>query len=170
MVSFEQLLEQIKETPMSIEALRKKLPPRCKAVMYQGLRGHRSSLFKNHDAIVVLIPKKNSKVGHFIVLLAKRNHIEYFSSLGGTPDSEMKKLGEPSERIKAVLGKNYIYNNVQLQGGAYNINTCAAWVLARVKLASLKLRQFQQIFRRITLHNPDDVVSLMVLLDFVNKD
>ena len=169
MVSFEQLLEQIKETPMSIEALRKKLPPRCKAVMYQGLRGHRSSLFKNHDAIVVLIPKKNSKVGHFIVLLAKRNHIEYFSSLGGTPDSEMKKLGEPSERIKAVLGKNYISNSVKLQSGDYHINDCAVWVLLRCYLRKLKLREFQALFsRRVTLQTSDDVAAAMGVLLLVD--
>ena len=165
MVSFQQLLEQIKETPVSIDFLRTKLPPRCKAIMYQGLKGHRSSLFKNHDAIVVLIPKKDSKVGHFIVLLAKRNHIEYFSSLGGNVDSELEKLGEPAARIKAVLGKNYIYNSVKLQSGDYHINDCAVWVLLRCYLRKLKLREFQSLFsRRVVLQSSDDVAAAMGVL------
>ena len=169
MVSFQALLEQIKETPMSIEALRKKLPERCKAVMYQQLVGHRSKLFKNHDAIVVLIPKKNSKIGHFVVLLAKRNHIEYFSSLGGTPDSEMEKLGEPVQRIKEVLGKNYIVNTVKLQSGAYHVNDCAIWVLLRCYLRKLKLREFQNLFtRRVTLNSSDDVAAAMGVLLLVD--
>ena len=104
MVVLQQMLEQIKQTPISLESIRKKLPPRCKAVLYKSLSEHRSKVFANHDAVVVLIPKKGSDLCHFIVLLAKRNHMEYFSSLGGTPDSEMEKLGEHSQIIKKLLG------------------------------------------------------------------
>ena len=162
MVNFQQLLEQIKESPVSLETLRKKLPPRCKAVMYKQLRGHRSKIFKDHDCVVVLIPKKGSKVGHFITLVAKRNHIEYFSSLGGSVDSEMEKLGEPSEIIKSVLGKNYIYNSVKLQSGDYHINDCAVWCILRCYLKNLKLREFQSLFsRRVTLQNSDDIAAAL---------
>ena len=165
MVKFEQLIEQIKETPVSLEFLRTKLPQRCAAVQYKHLKKHRSEVFKANDAVVVLIPSKISDIGHFVVLLAKRNHIEYFSPLGGTPDSEMAKLGEPSVVIKELLGKHYIVNRVALQGGDFHISDCAVWCLLRCYLRKLKLREFQKLFQRhVTLNTPDDIAAALGVL------
>lgn len=169
MVKLTQLLEKIKTTPVDLAYVRKKLPPRCKAMEYISLKGkHRSELFKDTDAIVCLIPKKGSDVGHFVVLLAKRHHIEYFSSLGGTPESELQALKEPLEIMKAVLGKNYITNTKRLQSGAYSINDCAVWCLLRCFLKEMKLREFQGLFARsITLQGPDDLAAMLGVLLFV---
>lgn len=171
MVALQTLLEKIKQTPISLETIRQKLPPRCKAVQYKSLTEHRSKVFANHDVVVVLIPKKGEILGHFIVLLAKRNHIEYFSSLGGTPDSEMEKLGEHSQIIKRLLGSNYIVNTKKLQSGEYRIEDCAVWVLVRCYLRKLKLREFQQLFqRRVVLQTPDDIVACLGVLLLIDVE
>jgi len=171
MVGLKTLLESIETTPVSIGFLKKRLPKTVSVLAHTQLKGkHRSDVFKGKNAVIVLVPKTGSKRGHYICLVGRPNHIEYFSSLGGSPEAEFAKLGEPLEIFRKLLGKNFIYNRVKLQSGAYNINTCGAWVLARAKLANLKLREFTQLFRRISLQNPDDIVSTLVLLDFVNKD
>lgn len=169
MVKLTTLLESVERTPVSIGFLKKKVPDGVDVFAYEQLKGkHRSTLFKNKRGIIVLIPKKGSKKGHFVALIPRRNHIEYFSSLGNSFETELKLLKEPLNIFQTLLGKQFIYNNIRFQSGMYSINTCGAWVLARVKLAGLKLRDFQQLFNRITLSNADDIVSMMVLLDFSN--
>ena len=138
MVKLTDLLAKMKTTPLDLRVLAKKLPKGCKTVEYKDLKGkHRSDAFKGAEALVVRIPKKGSPVGHFIVLLARSNHIEYFSSLGGSVDSELTKLGEPHGIMKQILGNDFIYNSKPLQSGKYNINDCAMWVIARCYLRHL---------------------------------
>ena len=85
-------------------------------------------------------------------------------------DAELKKLDEPKQIFEELLGKNYIYNRVKLQSGSYKIEDCAAFVLARVYLSKLKQREFVKLFQRsVSLQSADDIVSLMVLLHFINK-
>ena len=171
MVALAKLLRTIESTPVTIGFLKKRVPPTVDVFAYQQLKGkHRSQLFKGKTAVIVLIPKKGSKRGHLICMVPRRNHVEYFSSLGNSFESELAQLNESLDLFRNLVGKNYIYNRVKLQSGKYNINSCGAWVLCRAKLAHLKLRDFQQLFSRVHLNNPDDVVSALVLLDFVNKD
>ena len=163
-----ELLTVIEQTPVSVGFLKKRVPSTVKVITYQQLRGkHRSAIFKNLTGIVVLIPKKGSKMGHFITLIPRKNHIEYFSSLGNSPQFELNIQNEPLKIFQELLGKNFIYNRVKLQSGKYSVQTCAAWCIARVKLAKLKLREFVQLFRKIQLSSPDDIVSMMCLLDFI---
>ena len=170
MVSLSSLINTIKTTAVSIKFLRERVPKGVDVIVYQALKGkHRSSLFKGKRAIIVLIPKKGSKMGHFIALLPKAGHIEYFSSLGGGPFQELDKLHESTEIFKNLLGKSYIYNRAKLQSGAYKIEDCAAFVLARVFLSKLKNREFVGLFqRRLSLQSSDDIVSALVLLHFVD--
>ena len=169
MVKLATLLENIERTPVSVAFLKKRVPDNVSVVSYESLKGkHRSEVFKQKRAVIVLIPKKGSPKGHFIALIPRKHHIEYFSSLGNSFESELSKLEAPLGVFRSLLGKRFIYNRIAMQSGMYNINTCGAFVLARVLLADLKLREFQMLFRRITLNNPDDIVAMMVLLSFVN--
>ena len=170
MVKLRSLLETVEQTPVTIGFLKKRVGDTVSVLAYQQLQGkHRSTLFKGKTAVIVLIPKKDSKRGHYICMVPRPNHVEYFSSLGNSFETELAQLEKHLDLFRGLLGKHYIYNKVKLQSGKYNINSCGAWVLARAKLAHLKLREFQQLFQRISLQTPDDIVSTLVLLDFVNK-
>ena len=88
------------------------------------------------------------------------NHLEYHSSLGGSPDEELDKLHQSHAIMTKLLGKNFIYNSVKLQSGKYDIRDCASFVLMRLFFRKLKLREYQQLFaKRLTLSNPDDIAS-----------
>ena len=135
------LLEQIKQTPISIGFLKSRVPQGVKVISYKRLKNRtRAEVFSNGKPVVVLIPKKGETIGHFIALLPWPKGIEYFSSLGGSPEDELAKLGEPRDIMMNLLGRSWNYNRTALQSGKYRIQSCAAWVLARVKLAKLKLR------------------------------
>ena len=166
MVSLSSLIETIKTTPVSIKFLRDRVPDKVDVVVYQALKDkHRSSVFKGKRAVVVLIPKKGSKMGHFIVLIPKPSHIEYFSSLGGSPFQELDKLHESTDIFKNLLGKNFITNSKPLQSGKYSINDCAVWVLLRCFLKKLKLREFQELFTRsVNLQTSDDIAACLGVL------
>ena len=171
MVKLRTLLESVESKAVTIGFLKTRVPKTVSVLAYQQLKGrHRSELFKGKTAVIVLIPKKNSKRGHYICLVPRPHHIEYFSSLGNSFETELGQLNEHLDLFRTLLGKNFIYNKVKLQSGKYNINSCGAWVLARVRLSHLKLRDFLQLFQRISLQNPDDIVGTLVLLDFVQKD
>ena len=157
----------MKHTPVSRAFLKQRLPPGIRVVNYKHLKGkHRSQVFTGSKPVVVLIPKEGSKVGHFVVLIPRERHIEYFSSLGGSWESELRQMGEPLDIFRKLLGKKWIYNQTRLQSGEYNINTCASWVLTRVILHEMKLRDFLKLFRRRSIQTPDDLVSIMTLLHF----
>ena len=169
MVKLRSLLETVEETAVTIGFLKKRVGDTVSVLAYEQLKGkHRSSLFKGKTAVIVLIPKENSKRGHYICLVPRPNHIEYFSSLGNDFERELAQLDTHLDLFRTLLGKNYIFNRTKLQSGRYSVNSCGAWVLCRARLAHLKLRDFLQLFQRISLQTPDDIVSTLVLLHFVN--
>ena len=165
------LIKSIQHSPVSIGFLKERVPDKVDVISYEKLKGkHRSKIFSGKRAVIVLIPKKGSKMGHFIALIPRKNHIEYFSSLGNSWEKELEMLNEPTEIFQQLLGKNFIYNRVKLQKNVYTINDCAAWVLTRVYLSKLKLREFVNLFSgRVTLSNSDDIMAMLAILLFVDK-
>ena len=171
MVKLATLLENIERTPVSVAFLKKRVPDNVSVVSYESLKGkHRSEVFRGKRAVICLIPKKGSKMGHFVALLPRRHHIEYFSSLGNSWERELDLLSEPHKIFKELFGKSFIYNRAKLQSGSYKVEDCAAWVLARVFLSKLKLREFVQLFQRtVSLSGSDDIVAVLTLLLFLDQ-
>lgn len=166
MVSLTGIVRDIKQTAVSVPFVRDRLPPKCRIVEYTSLRGkHRATVFKGTEALVVRIPKKGSSLGHFICLIPGRKSIEYFSSLGNSPWKELEALHESRDIFENLLGKNFNYNQRQLQDGSnYSINDCAVWVLLRAYFRKYKLREFQKLFNtRVVLGDPDTLAATMVV-------
>jgi hypothetical protein len=163
------LITKIKQTPMSVGALKKVLPRHSTFKLLSQLTEHRSALFKNHRCIVVLIPSDFSKLGHFVVLTAFPKYIEYFSSLGGSPVKETQKLGQDGTTLMKLLGKNYTYNSKPLQAPSTKIEDCALHVLCRLQLKDLKLREYQGLFtNKVHLSSPDDIVAMLTILSVID--
>ena len=169
MVTLSAALKSLKHTPVSISDLQALVPTKCKVVKLQALKEtHRTVLFKNLRALVVLLPSTVSKIGHYICLMPRRNHIEYFSSLGNSPSKEATLLHNDEGTMKTLLGAHFIYNRTPLQDRAdFKITTCAMFVVARAFLSDLKLREFVSLFSKpIAANTPDDIVAFMNFLRF----
>ena len=171
MVRLESLLNTIERTPVSVKFLKSIVPKNVAVMHYQELRNHnRTSLFKTRVAVIVLIPHKTLKKGHYVCLVPHRKSIEYFSSLGMGPDQELVKLQHEENFMSSILGKNYTYNRSKLQNQSnYSVNTCGAFVFARARFFKYKLRDFLDLFRSISMQSPDDIVSCLVLLNFMDS-
>ena len=162
----ENLLRTLRETPMDLRTLGTLLPSYATTATYDQIKGkHRSEIFRNHACVVLLIPSQFSKIGHFVVLLRRVKAIEYFSSLGGSPYSELMALGQEKSAFLELLGNNFIYNSKPLQSQQSTIHDCALFCLARIKLHRLKLAKFQEMFHRaVHLSTADDIVAMMTIL------
>ena len=102
----QQIIDNIKQTPIDLGILKMLVPDKCKAVKYSDLKNKsRRNVFKGVEGLAVLIPHKESPIGHFIVLLPKRHHIEYFSSLGGSFDEELDKLHQSHAIMQKIVRK-----------------------------------------------------------------
>ena len=160
-----ELIERLKKTPMNVGSLKRILPSYATFKTLDQISEHRSKVFGKHKCVVMLIPSKFSKMGHYVCLTRFPKYIEYFSSLGGNPSSEVAKLGQNGSNLMTLLGKNYAYNSKALQQNNTTIEDCALWVMCRLKLSGLKLREFQGLFtNKIHLRSPDDIMAMMVIL------
>ena len=166
MVKLQGLISRLKRTPLDLRQLAKIIPTSCKAMQYKQLKGkNRREIFSDNEGIVLLIPSKKSKIGHFVCLLPRSNHIEYFSSLGNSPSEEIFKLEQDKDVLGNILGKSYIYNSKPLQRADFDIVDCGLWMLCRLYLRKLKLREFQTLFSsKLTLQGGDDIASLLAIL------
>ena len=110
------LMDNIRSKPVSVKFLRERLPNNVPLFEYSQLKGkHRSELFKNRVAIVVIIPMLGTRAGHYIVLLPRKNHISYFSSLGNGPFDELKKL------MKIQTDKNVVCTGTEKKIHVFHI-------------------------------------------------
>ena len=167
-ISLKSIVNQLKHTPVSVGDLKQLIPPKTKVVKLKDLKGkHRTQVFKGLRGIIVLLPSKVSKQGHYVTILPRRNHIEYWSSLGNSPAKEATLLHNDEGIIKNLLGNHFIYNRTKLQSGDFKIKTCAMFCVARLFLSDLKLREFNSLFTKgLTANSPDDLISLMSFMTF----
>jgi hypothetical protein len=170
MVTLNSLVRELEELPASVGVMKRLLQKSegFGVLVYEQLKGiSRQALFKNKKGIAVLIPKEGTKSGHWICLLPRRNHLEYFSPLGQSFATELKQLNQAETHFDRLSGGKFIYNRTKLQSGDYNIKTCSQFVFARLMLYKLKLREFVTLFRRdVHLESPDEIVSMLCLLPF----
>lgn len=131
------------------------------------------SKYKTFDELMALgavcilleIEKRNApKVGHFILLLDHKTHLEHFDSYGLTMDEELKITQEKHlTRLFTTCRKKIVDNTVRLQQFREDINTCGRWVVARLLLRELELDEFISLIKYF-VRPSDDLVAAMTLL------
>lgn len=159
------IIHQLETHPMDIREVRKYLPAHSKAVLYSTLGKSKDYTFKNHQCIIVLYESRKLKEGHYVALINRGKHVEYFSSLGLPPRDELTKLklGE-SPKFQELLKNNYAYNRTALQNQSdYKINTCGWFCIARCLLHELPIADFVQLFKSRT-RSPDEIIARMSVL------
>ena len=161
-------LKTLKTRKMDITEIRKYLPNYARAILYKTLSSSKKDVFAGGTTCVVVLYESTinkKRQGHYIALIDRGNHIEYFSSLGRGPRDELNEMElSESKKFRQILGNRYKYNKHPLQNQRdYSINTCGLFTIARCLLKNYKLRDFVQIFKTPP-RTPDDIISLMSLL------
>ena len=166
------VLSALEKEPVGIAHLRRSSPAWVRVMEYDGLppNGSIQQVFgKKYKAVIVLYQMHDSKhrqqdgMGHYACLIKLKNGVEYFSSYGGTPASEIGQTHSDPKKLQRLLGRDYIVNRAKLQA-KYHTATCGRWAFARALLADLPLKSFQKYFsQKISLPKPDQVVALATI-------
>ena len=158
--------------PLSIEMLRKLLPPYCKAVFYDDLARFKTlkDALQGNKCLAVLYnvhDRKRNKLnqaGHFILINAMGPRVEYFSSSGWEVAKEIATTHSDPKIFQRLLGRNYVRNTHPLEKLG-DSNDCWRFVLARAVLAKMPLKQFVKLFSHsIHLSNADEICTLLTML------
>jgi hypothetical protein len=148
--------------PLSDDEIFELLNGQTKIVLYPDLKKYKNidELFYPYDNVVILyiVQNKNGNVsGHWVGLLKRGDTIEFFDSYGSKPDDTFDHIdydvrvqnGEIKPLLSRLLKNSPYkleYNEKQLQKLKYGINTCGYYVVLRILLKDLSIKEFQQLF------------------------
>ena len=139
----EQQEEQVKETPMGDDDI-KKYFPNAKVLVYSDLGKYstiQELLPKDKDFVFILLESSPNN-GHWVALLRYGDTYEFFDSYGGKPDSQLKwnntktneELDQSTKYLTNLLkGEKVVYNPVKYQGDKGDINTCGRHCTFRIQ-------------------------------------
>ncbi len=166
------IIQSVKGNALSFPQLKSLVGPRqaarCKWLLYDQLAPFRSiEELMDLGACVILLQIESasrSPVGHFILLLDHGTHYEHFDSYGLTMDEELKITQEKHlTRIFGLGRKPIVDNSKKLQTFRQDVNTCGRWVVARLLLRQLELKEFLKLVEHFHVLY-DDLVSIMTML------
>lgn len=167
------LLRKIEETPLTFDDLKRMLGDRVrdtKLMEYDELKqfSRLSDVFGDNKAVIILMEIEGPnapKVGHWISILDQGDHYEHFDSYGLSADEELSLTHE--EPFLATLlheaGKRVEDSGTRYQSIREHVNTCGRWVVARIRMQDLTLRDFKKLMDQA--HTvPDISVAMLTLL------
>lgn len=157
--------------PLSDRDILKAVKNQTNIILYSELKNirHINDILKNDSCVILYEQMPGS--GHWVVLTYNKNNneLEYFNSYGDYPDEFLhlvdenlkKKLNEDYPYLSRLLldsGYKLTYNDKQLQKLDNNIATCGRYVVLRILLKELPLKQFINIFNNRN-YTPDQIAK-----------
>jgi hypothetical protein len=139
--------------------LKKMLGGKIKLLNYRQLQKYSTieDVLYPYDAVILLYETKIDR-GHWVCVFNHNNLVEHFDSYGYSPDGELKFV--PSYFRKTHYGKiphltellynskkRVRFNEFRLQKLSKDVATCGRWVVARLLLKDLTIKQFRDLFR-----------------------
>jgi hypothetical protein len=154
-------MEKVQAHALSDSEIRKILGP-VNILTNRQLGGMRSAddLFDSKGRCIMLYTPHDPTSGHWICLIRKPDHIEYFDSYGDKPDIADDLNGQPpllTQLLKAA-GMPVFYNTRQFQKERGDVATCGRHVVCRLLYAPKCLDQYATAIAKSGL-SPDDFVS-----------
>ena len=161
------------EKTVDIAKLQNLVPPYCRVVKYDRLRGNTlKDVMGKYTVLIVLwnIHDKKKRIlnepGHFFVISTRGpEKCVVFSSTGMSPSKELFITQSDPTLFERVLPKGTVYNSRKLQINRSS-NTCWRWSIAFAHFAPMGLKAFQSLFSRPSLHlsTGDQLVTAMTLM------
>ena len=168
--TMQQVLKALEQQPISLGALKQKLPGYVKCMLYDDLpaKGSLNAVMGRAKCLVVLymMHDSNRSVGHYSTILRLgKGKYEYFSSYGLSPEAEIHKT-HSSGKLLRLLGKDFVRSTASLQEKTHS-NTCARWAAARCLLHEVPIQVFvKQFTKGLHLRTPDDLITMSTMFLF----
>jgi hypothetical protein len=166
-------LGRIKNYPLSDSDIRKILGRDIKIMTYPQLKNltdYRQAFDKKGRCILLYLTMSDT-AGHWVCLLNKQGHIEYFDPYGEKPETplhevprdEREEYGEEAPFLTEFLkasGKPVYYNTYPFQKEKEDVNTCGRHAIVRCLYAPKSLEQYKKAIDSSGM-SPDDFVSAL---------
>ena len=163
-------IKRIEKYPLGDDDLHR-IVPKAHIFTYPYLKSVKDidEIFGDDGQAIMLYLTENDHTGHWVGLLRKDDHIEFFDPYGEKPDSELKwvdsrkraELDEDKPLLSKLLRQSevpVIYNKTKFQKDGDNIETCGRHVATRLLHKDLSLPQYAKMINGSGIP-PDEYVS-----------
>lgn len=125
-------------------------------------------LFDSRGRAIIFYPQQSENVGHWTAMIRDGRHIEFFDPYGEPPDAqkdglsknqlERMRMEHPDlTRLLEDSGCRVIFNKVQLQKLANDVQTCGRHCVCRLLYYRLPIGKYRQMIQKTGM-TPDEFV------------
>ena len=125
-------------------------------------------LFDSRGRAIIFYPQQSENVGHWTAMIRDGRHIEFFDPYGEPPDAqkdglsknqlERMRMEHPDlTRLLEDSGCRVIFNKVQLQKMANDVQTCGRHCVCRLLYYRLPIGKYRQMIQKTGM-TPDEFV------------
>lgn len=168
-------LGEVKSYPLSDADIRKILGKDIKIMTYADLANLRNirQAFDSKGRCILLYLTQSETSGHWVCMLNKGDHIEYFDPYGDAPNSALKTI-TPEERqeygeeqpyltdLMKASGMPVYYNTHPFQKDKADVNTCGRHSVMRCLYAPYSLEKYKKAMDASGM-SPDNFVSALTV-------
>jgi hypothetical protein len=152
------VLNNIRAYALSDDDIRKILGKDISIVIYDQLKHTKNidDIFDKKGRCILLYQNQSPTSGHWVCLLKKKDHIEYFDSYGEKMDDMLKEIPKDLKirtnaenpyltRLLKSSGLPVVYNKYQYQRDGGDVNSCGRWCIARLLYGSKDNNYFRKV-------------------------
>lgn len=170
-------LKEIKMEPMDDIDISYYLPDtKNNIIEYNQLQKYNSidDVLPSNNSYKLLLYEQENNVGHWVAIKRIGNDIYYFDSYGNKIDNPLNWskdtnnfLGQDKKYLSDLFNKtdkDIYYNDIQYQGGSYDLATCGAHSINFIK-SNLSLKDYYKMMKKLKNKNKmsfDDIVSSII--------
>jgi hypothetical protein len=162
--------KQAEQYTLSDDDIRSLLGGQIKITPYPDLANvqHIGELFDSRGRAIIFFPQDSLQSGHWTAMVKSGREIEFFDPYGEPPDaqkdgltkSKLEQLRMNRPLLSDLLensGNRIIFNKVQLQELANDVNTCGRHCVCRLLYCKYPIQRYRQMISKTGM-TPDQFV------------
>jgi len=162
--------KQAEGYPLSDEDIRRLLGGNIEITSYSKLAGVQNinELFDARGRAIIFYPQQSENSGHWTAMIRDGRQIEFFDPYGEPPDaqkdglskSQLEKLRMNHPDLTRLLensGCRVIFNKIQLQKLANDVQTCGRHCVCRLLYYKMPIQRYRQMIHKSGM-TPDEFV------------
>jgi hypothetical protein len=162
--------KQAEAYPLSDDDIRGLLGGNIQITPYSKLKEVQNinELFDNRGRAIIFYPQQSENSGHWTAMIKDGRQIEFFDPYGEPPDAqkdgisknqlEKMRMEHPDlTRLLEDSGCHVVFNKVQLQKIANDVQTCGRHCVCRLLYYKLSIGKYRQMIQKSGM-TPDEFV------------